>query len=86
MGLVLYTRRGCHLCETALDMLACHGPGITVTVVDVDAAPAAADRFGLRVPVLARDGVVLMEGRFDEAAMAGLLAGKTLPAAEPGTP
>ena len=72
MTLVLYTRRGCHLCEEAEDVLA--GMGRAVAVVDVDADPAANSAYGLRVPVLAAGGRVLMEGRFDPRRLARLLS------------
>jgi hypothetical protein len=68
---LLYSRRGCHLCEVAEDML-----GPAVVVIDVDADPATRERFGLRVPVLEVDGLVVAEGRFDEAAIARLRAGR----------
>lgn len=68
MRFVLYTRRGCHLCELAEDLLAVYG--VACEVIDVDADAAARNRFGLRVPVLEGDGRVLLEGRFDEASVA----------------
>jgi hypothetical protein len=70
MRFLLYTRRGCHLCEQAEDVLAC--VGLDVEIVDVDRDPAAGERFGLRVPVLEAAGRVVMEGRFDAAAVARL--------------
>lgn len=72
MAFVLYSRRGCHLCEEAEDLLAAYGQHFTV--VDVDTDEPARAVFGLRVPVLEIDGVTVMEGRFDEAALAVLLA------------
>jgi hypothetical protein len=68
---LLYSRRGCHLCEVAEDML-----GAAAVVIDVDADPATRERFGLRVPVLEVDGVVVAEGRIDESALARLRAGR----------
>lgn len=73
MSLLLYSRRGCHLCDTAEDLLAAWG--CAVEVVDVDADAAAAASYGNRVPVLVRDGAVVLEGRFDDAGIAQLLAG-----------
>lgn len=70
MHFVLYTRRGCHLCELAEDLLAVHG--VACDVVDVDADAVTRDRFGLRVPVLEGDGRVLLEGRFDEPGVAAV--------------
>lgn len=72
VAFVLYSRRGCHLCEQAEDLLAAHGQD--VAVVDVDADDRTRAAFGLRVPVLEIDGVAVMEGRFDEATLAALLA------------
>jgi len=69
---VLYTRRGCHLCEQAEDMLALLLPAAVIR--DVDAAGDARMRFGDRVPVLEIDGAVVMEGRFDERVLAAWLA------------
>lgn len=70
---VLYSRRGCHLCEAAEDIVLAYRSDVVVIDVDRD-APAGA-RFDLRVPVLEIDGVVVVEGRFDEATIARLAAG-----------
>lgn len=80
MALLLYSRRGCHLCETAEDLLAAWR--CAVEVIDVDADAVAAATYGHRVPVLVRDGAVVMEGRFDDAGIARLLAGHGPPAPE----
>lgn len=71
---VLYTRRGCHLCERAEDVIAVLMPDATIR--DVDGEPAARSRYGDRVPVLEVDGAVVMEGRFDERALAAWLAAR----------
>lgn len=71
MELVLYTRRGCHLCEEAEDLLALLG--VVPRRVDVDADAADRDRYGLRVPVLEAGGRLLAEGRFGEADLAARL-------------
>jgi glutaredoxin len=87
MAILLYTRRGCHLCDEAEDMLAAHG--VPATQVDVDGEPAAAARYGLRVPVLEMDGKPVLEGRFEERRLAALLtdrAGLTARAESPGGP
>ena len=64
MKILLYSRRGCHLCEQAEDMLACLAA--EVTVVDIDAAAELVAAFDTRVPVVEVDGRILIEGRFDE--------------------
>lgn len=68
----LFTRRGCRLCDEAEDLLAVLG--FEPTIVDVDADPTDAARYGLRVPVLEVDGVVVAEGRFDERKVALAIA------------
>ena len=66
-GPVLYVREGCHLCDLfLLDLAQDMGPSYAMlAVVDVDADPALAAEFGLRVPVLAVAGRVVCEGRYD---------------------
>lgn len=70
----LFTRRGCRLCDEAEDLLAVLGCAPIVT--DVDATPEDAARYGLRVPVLEIDGMVVAEGRFDERMVAESLAAR----------
>jgi glutaredoxin len=84
MKILLYTRRGCHLCDQAEDMLA--ALGVAATQVDVDAEPAAAARYGLRVPVLEVAGEAVLEGRFQERQLAALLADLTARGGCPGGP
>lgn len=67
MRILLYTRRGCHLCEQVEDLLACHR--IEAVHVDVDASSETAARYGFRVPVLEVDGKAVLEGRIEEAAL-----------------
>jgi len=71
---VLYSRCGCHLCEVAEDIVLAHRP--EVVVIDVDRDAQARALFDLRVPVLEIDGAVAIEGRFDEATVARLAAGR----------
>lgn len=47
-----------------------------VVVIDVDRDAQTRARFDLRVPVLEIDGAVAIEGRFDEATIARLAAGR----------
>ncbi len=55
----LYTRSGCHLCETAAAVLAAERERswFALEVVDVDRDLELAGRYGVRVPVVAIDGV-----------------------------
>lgn len=65
---MLYTRRGCHLCDSARDMLAAMAPALAAETIacDVDADPSLQRLYGDRVPVLVVDGLVVLEGCFDE--------------------
>jgi len=47
-----------------------------VVVIDVDRDAQTRGLFDLRVPVLEIDGAVAIEGRFDEATIARLAAGR----------
>ena len=58
-------------------MLAAYASMATVELVDVDAHPDLERLYGSRVPVLTVDGVVVVEGRFDEASLAGLMRSLT---------
>ena len=51
MGLILYQRDDCHLCDLALDVLAvARVPEFESVFIDGDAG--LEDRYGVRVPVL----------------------------------
>lgn len=64
MEILLYTRRGCHLCEEAEDIVASVAPEVRLVEISGD---AGLERdWGTRVPVLVVDGRVVAEGRFDE--------------------
>ncbi|MBP6514062.1 MAG: glutaredoxin family protein [Steroidobacteraceae bacterium] len=74
--LVIYSREDCHLCDVMVEDLAAFlAPrGLGFELRDVDADPATARRWGLKVPVLTLDGSTVCWGRLDEAKLAGLLA------------
>jgi glutaredoxin len=59
----LYTRAGCHLCEEAERVLERERRArpFQLELVDVDRDPELARRYGVRVPVVAVDGVELFE-------------------------
>ncbi len=61
---VLYTRKGCHLCDDALAVLRRHG--IEPTSVDIDADQALCQQFDTCVPVVEIDGIVRFRGRVNE--------------------
>ncbi len=64
--LLFLTRATCSLCAEALPVVTAVAKrrGHTVESVDVDVAELA-HRFGDRVPVVLRDGVEVLAGRFD---------------------
>jgi hypothetical protein len=59
----LYTRVGCHLCEEAERVLREERAAtpFRLELVDVDADPELARRYGVRVPVVAVDGLERFE-------------------------
>ncbi|MEI6256610.1 MAG: glutaredoxin family protein [Planctomycetota bacterium] len=78
---LLYTRRGCRLCETAEEMLAAYGSEAAlrcfdINRIDIDLDPRLQQLYGSRVPVFTIDGTVVMEGRFDEAELVRLLTNR----------
>jgi glutaredoxin len=74
MKVVLYTRRGCHLCDEALAVLKRHG--LAPRLVDIDADPALRDRYNECVPVVEVDGKERFRGRVNEVLLLRLKAGK----------
>jgi glutaredoxin len=71
---VLYMKAGCPLCREAEAALA--AAGLAYETCDILEDPALYRRYRYRIPVLARDGVELTEGRaFDPAALRRLTAG-----------
>ena len=66
----LFSRKGCHLCERAEDMVTVYFPGCPV--LDVDADQRQRRLYGMRVPVLVVGGEVVLEGYFEETDVAKL--------------
>jgi glutaredoxin len=74
MKVVLYTRRGCHLCDEALAVLKRHG--LAPRLVDIDADLALRNRYNECVPVVEIDGKERFRGRVNEVLLLRLKAGK----------
>lgn len=72
-AVTVYTRAGCHLCERAEVVVRRVARGHDVTLVDVDADPELAERYTVRVPVVAVDGVEVAEFEVDAAALRAAL-------------
>ena len=62
-AVTLYTRTGCHLCEQAEQVLRSEQRTIpfALVTVDIDEDPELVRKYGVRVPVVAVDGVELFE-------------------------
>ena len=62
-AVTLYTRVGCHLCEEAEQVLRAEQAmtAFALELVDVDREEELARRYGVRVPVVAIDGVDVFE-------------------------
>jgi predicted thioredoxin/glutaredoxin len=73
MDLVLITRQGCHLCESALNML--RELGHEPQLANVDADDRLFDQYDWRVPVVLLDGRPVAEGKVDREQLARALAG-----------
>lgn len=71
---ILYTRAGCHLCETARAILQRHG--LAVEEVDIDADPQLRARYTNDIPVVTIDGIERFRGRVDELLLRRLLAAR----------
>jgi len=71
-SVVLYTRRGCHLCDDALAVLRRHG--VAPQEVDIDLDPDLRARYDTCVPVVEIDGRERFRGRVDERLLRRLLA------------
>lgn len=71
----VYTRVGCKLCEHAERVVAAHAGHAAVEVVDVDTDRDLQDRYGVRVPVVAIDGVERFELQIDEGELIAALPG-----------
>ena len=73
MKVTLYTRQGCHLCEAAEHVVRTVAAEHEIHLVDIDADPALTERYTVRVPVLAVDGVEIAEYEVDPAVLVAAL-------------
>jgi glutaredoxin len=72
---ILYTRQGCHLCETAHEQLeaARRHWGFRLSVIDVDGDPELVRQHGESVPVVLVDGKVRFRGAVNAVLLTRLL-------------
>ncbi len=74
MKVTLYTRRGCHLCAFAEQVVRTVATGrADIELIDIDADPAITELYTVRVPVVAVDGVEIAEYELDPAALRAAL-------------
>jgi glutaredoxin len=71
MHVILYTRKGCHLCDEAYQILVRHE--IIPHEVDIDADPVLRERFTDCVPVVEMDGKVRFRGRINAVLLRRLI-------------
>jgi hypothetical protein len=78
LELVVYSRRGCHLCELMLEELVplCRDRA-TIRVLDVDGRKEWQQAFGSRVPVLCIADQEVCVAHLDRGALLSILAAAT---------
>ena len=60
--ITVYTRRGCHLCDDAIAVVRRVAAGrAEIELVDIDGDPSLFERYTVRVPVVAVDGVEIAD-------------------------
>ena len=70
-AVTLYTRKNCHLCDDALDILRRHG--LEPEIVDIDQRPELLTEYNECVPVVMIDGKIRFRGRVNELLLSRLL-------------
>lgn len=76
---IIYTRRGCHVCDDAKALLERYG--LTVEEIDIDRDETLRDRFDQCVPVVVIEGVERFRGRVNELLLRRLLGATRRPSA-----
>lgn len=71
MNVILYTRKGCHLCDDALRLLQSHG--LKPELQDIDVVEELHERFNVCVPVVEIDGKIRFRGKVDPVLLKRLL-------------
>ena len=77
MRVVLYSRAGCHLCDTARDVLLAERSRTPFELVEVDVAgDGLLEReYGIRIPVVEIDGRERFEYEVDPAELLAIVRG-----------
>ena len=77
MQVTLYSRTGCHLCDEARAVLHAERARTPFELVEVDieTSDALVAEYGVRIPVVALDGVEVFEYTVDPGELASLVRG-----------
>ena len=91
LSIIMYTRQGCHLCESAWQELQQYQrrSGFNLETVDIAADPALVQEYGDLVPVVAVNGKVRFRGVINRVLLERLLRAEALKASQvprPGPP
>ncbi len=75
MQVTLYSRAGCHLCDEARAVLQAERDRTPFELVEVDieTSDSLVAEYGVRIPVVALDGVEVFEYTVDAGELASLL-------------
>jgi hypothetical protein len=73
--IVMFTRKDCHLCAEAWQVLEAHQQkrGFRLEKIDVDTSPDLVAKFGACVPAVLVNGTVRFRGRINEVLLERLL-------------
>lgn len=77
MNVTLYTRKGCHLCDTAYETLVKYGLEPQTIDIDIDSDESLQAEFDTCVPVVVIDGKVRFRGHVEPALLKRLLCGES---------
>jgi glutaredoxin len=72
MNVILYTRRGCHLCDDAYALLKKYG--LDAELIDIDTNAELVRRYNTCVPVVVINGTERFRGRINEVLLRRLLS------------
>ena len=74
---VLFTRRGCHLCDDARDVLleARARTPFEIHEIDIETSDSLLREYGMRIPVVVIDGSEVFEYTVDAGELEALLRG-----------
>ena len=81
MRVVLFSRPGCHLCDTARDVILAERDrtDFAFEEVDIETSDDLLTEYGIRIPVITLDGEERFEIAVDPAAFAGLVRDRPRP-------